>query len=91
MRTRFFAVDRIEGGRAVLVDDDGAARDVALADLPPGLREGVVLRVPVARTRPEWAGATVDEEEARRRLAEAERALDRLRRRDPGGRRHGGD
>lgn len=85
MRTRFFAVDRIEGALAVLVDDDGAARDVALADLPPGLRGGMVLRVPLARSRPDWSGATIDEEEGRRRIEAAQSALDRLRARDPGG------
>ena len=75
---------------AVLVaDDDERQVDVPLAGLPAGvrasLRAGSVLRVPEEDDVPDWDAAKVDEELRRARLREAEAALDRLRRRDPGG------
>ena len=52
----------------------------------PAVGEGAVLRVPVAPDgRPIWAEAVLDEAERRARIEEAERALDELKRRDPGG------
>ena len=83
---RIWVVDRVEGRVAVLVaDDDGGRTDVPLARLPDGLGEGAVLRLPLEGGRPVWKGARVDEGLRRARLDEAEGALDRLRRRDPGG------
>jgi hypothetical protein len=38
-----WCVDRIDEGRAVLVDESGASRVVDAADLPPGTRDGAVL------------------------------------------------
>ena len=38
-----WCVDRIDEGRAVLVDESGATRVVDAADLPPGVRDGAVL------------------------------------------------
>ena len=82
-----WAVDRIEGSIAVLVEDaSGASRDVPLRDLPQGTREGDVLCVPVGPAgAPDWKAATADERLRRERRDEAKAALERLRRRDPGG------
>ena len=71
---------------AVLVaDDDGRGAEVPLAGLPAAVREGSVLRVPHPDGEPQWDAAEVDEELRQARLNEAEAALARLRRRDPGG------
>ena len=84
--TRIWVVDRVDKPLAVLVaDDDGRGADVPLARLPAAVREGSVLRVPHSDGEPQWDAATLDEELRRARLNEAEAALDRLRRRDPGG------
>ncbi len=81
-----YAVDRIEGQTAVLIDEAGRALSLALALLPDGLEEGAILRVPRgADGAPEWPLARVDRAEAERRRAEARKALDELRKRDPGG------
>ena len=83
---RTWVIDRVEGRVAVLVaDDDGSRTEVPLAHLPAGVGEGAVLAVPQSDRRPAWEGARVDEGLRQARLDEAERALDRLRRRDPGG------
>ena len=48
-----WVIDRIESGIAVLVrDDDALSEDVPLAVLPPGVGEGMVLRVPEVRGQP---------------------------------------
>jgi len=79
-------VDRVDKPLAVLVaDDDGRGAEVPLAGLPAAVREGSVLRVPHSDGEPQWDAAEVDEELGRARLKEAEAALARLRRRDPGG------
>ena len=88
--TRIWVVDRVEPPMAVVVaDDDERQVDVPLARLPTGvragLRAGAVLRVPEADGRPLWEAARLDEELRRARIQEAEAALERLRRRDPGG------
>ena len=88
--TRIWVVDRVEPPVAVLVaDDDERQVEMPLAQLPAGvrasLRAGAVLRVPETDEVPDWEAAKVDEELRRARLQEAEAALDRLRRRDPGG------
>lgn len=83
---KLYAVDRVEGGRAVLVGDAGDVVTLALADLPDGVAEGTVLRVPVGRDGAlEWGAARPDPAEAERRAEEARAILERLRRRDPGG------
>ena len=84
--TRIWVLDRVEPPVAVLIaDDDEGQVDVPLRRLPAGLQAGAVLRVPVTDTGPLWEAATADEELRRARLREAEAALARLRRRDPGG------
>ena len=81
-----YVVDRIEGELAILVGDDGSQVDVLLPGLPLPVSEGTVLRVTCdSEGNPDWASASIDEDEAERRKAEAEEILDDLRRRDPGG------
>lgn len=83
---RIWVVDRVEPPVAIVVaDHDERQVDVPLARLPAGVRTGSVLRVPQTDDVPDWEAARVDEELRRARMQEAEAALDRLRRRDPGG------
>lgn len=83
---RIWVVDRVEGPVAVMVADDDETRlEMPLAKLPDGVREGVVLRVPLMGGVPRWDAAMADEQLKRARLDEAEARLKRLRDRDPGG------
>lgn len=83
---RLWVVDRVEGSIAVLIrDGDERTEDVSVRALPAGSREGSLLRVPELDGRPDWMAAVPDEDARRARLREAEEALRRLRRRDPGG------
>jgi len=87
--TRTWVVDRVDGRTLVLVED-GSGRTVeigrATIAASQAVGEGAVLRVPVAPDgRSIWADAVLDEAERRARVEEAERALDELKRRDPGG------
>jgi hypothetical protein len=82
----FFVVDRIEGGKAVLVGDGGERHSVALARLPAGTEEDSVLRVArAAGGRPDWSTAALDDGERRRRIEESKRIYERLKKSDPGG------
>ena len=85
--SRIWVVDRVGRDTASLVDDEtGSTRDVARGDLPRDIREGDVLRVPFHGSgAPDWKGAVADEGLRQERLDDARAALDRLRRRDPGG------
>lgn len=83
---KIFVVDRIEGRIAVLVLDSGEQRAVPIGDLPVGVSEGTVLRVPLNESGvPSWTAAQIDEEEEERRRQAAQTILDELRKRDPGG------
>jgi len=84
---RIWVVDRVSREIASLVEDEsGTTRDVPRRDLPHDIREGDVLRVPDDVSRePDWRAATADESLRRERMEEARAALERLRRRDPGG------
>ena len=58
---RFYAVDSIGDKAATLVGDSGDTTTVALQDLPAGIREGTVLRVPRdAQVGPNWPSAQMD-------------------------------
>jgi hypothetical protein len=86
MKTAFFSVDRFEGNVAVLVSDTGDSVEMPRFELPKGLREGSVLRVPFGlQNRPDWSRAVLDKEEEERRRKEAQRTLDELKHSDPGG------
>ena len=80
-----FVIDRFEGDTAVLLGDDGSEHEVQRSLLPPGAREGSVVRVPVSGPLPDWSRAVLDEAELHRRDIAARERLDRLKRRDPGG------
>jgi hypothetical protein len=81
-----WVVDRFEAQVAVLVSDSGDVVETERSLLPPGSRVGAVLRVARGADGDiEWAGAVVDEEATRERLAESKAILEELRKRDPGG------
>ncbi len=85
MKYAFYAVDRLEGNIAVLIGDSGKTVDMP-RELPKGLREGSVLRVPFrAQNLPDWSSAFIDRQEEERRLRDAKRILDEMKRSDPGG------
>ena len=68
---RYYAVERIEGTTAILVDDDGHSASVPLDRLPPEVEQGIVLRVTfVAENVPNFSRATLDVVETERRLKE---------------------
>lgn len=68
-----YAVTRLDGTTATVVDDDGKQYAVPAARLPKGVREGVVLRVPIGtRDEPLWGDSTVDDAETTRRRESAD-------------------
>ena len=81
------AVDRLESSTVVLIADDDREFVVPRKALPQeGRREGVILRVDLNDAgKPVWSTARVDAAEERRRLEDARRRLDTLKRSDPGG------
>ena len=81
-----FAVDRIEGDRAVLVGDDGVQVEALLKLLPTGLSEGMVVVVSLGPSGElDWETARIDVAEAGERLKRASEILEKLKKRDPGG------
>ena len=86
-RTIRVVVDRIEGSRAVLIDDEEKDHQIAASALPKdGRAEGAVLDVPVEVDGTiSWDRAVRNPEEEKRLRADAEERLKRLRARDPGG------
>lgn len=85
MTHRLYAVDRIQGASAVLLDDAGRVVTVPRSRLPRDLAEGDVLRVPEQGGTPDWGTAVVDAQETARRRDEARSRLEDLKQRDPGG------
>lgn len=78
-----FFVDRIEAGKAVLVDDTGRASSVPLDQLPSGLEERVVVRAAMDQSGGvDWRGAAVDLEETERRKRASGALLEKLRKTD---------
>ena len=86
-RQEIWVVDRIEGDRAVLVEDGtGRSLNVSRSLMSVSVDEGAVLRVPVTEEgQADWSLAVLDEELRQRRLAEARDILEELKTRDPGG------
>lgn len=81
-----FVVDRREGALFVIEDAQGVCRDVPEADLPDDCRaEGAVLEVPLRGGTPQWARATRDRAEERRRVTDLTNRMRRLREKDSGG------
>jgi hypothetical protein len=82
---RVWVLDRVDRDVAHLVEDgSGEVRRVPRRELP-ALSEGDVVRVPDANGEPDWKRATRDDRLRDERVEEARSALERLRRRDPGG------
>lgn len=82
----YFAVDRLEGKYAVVIGDDGTEHEVAWRLLPSGTAESTVLDVSVdGRGRPQWVTAKIDAPERQRRLEQAMKRIEELKREDPGG------
>ena len=70
----------------MLVRDTGDSVEMPRFELPKGLREGSVVRVPFGlQNRPDWSRAVLDKEEEERRRKEAQRTLDEMKGSDPGG------
>jgi hypothetical protein len=84
-RTGTYAVDRLDGRLATLVSGDGAVADVPLRWLPPGLREGSIIRVTLSGRGPDWATAHSDEAASSWREAILGLILEQLRWRRMGG------
>ncbi|MDZ7778502.1 MAG: DUF3006 family protein [Gemmatimonadota bacterium] len=84
---RLWVVDRIEGERVVLIEDDGGrTSEVGRSGIGAEVKEGTVLRVPTSSSgRMDWTRARPDEDERAAREEEARDILDELRPRDPGG------
>ena len=86
VRYTWYAVDRLEGDRVILIDDEGRQAERPQPSFAFRIAEGMVLRVPLdAHHQPNWAHAVRDEQAEQRRLNEARERLERLKRRDPGG------
>ena len=84
--TQVYVVDSLTGDMASLVGDDGRQLTVARNQLPPGIAEGTVLRIPQKDDgTPDWPSTHVDTAETERRLVEARSIIKELRKRDPGG------
>lgn len=66
----YYHIDRIEGEFAVL-EQAGETMDIALSELPAGVREGDML----VRTADGWAVDRAAAEEKRSRLAERRRSM----------------
>ena len=86
MDKRIWAVDRIEGDIAVLVSDaDSKAIQVSLTKLPEGTEEKSILHVFERRDQPVWSSAVLDESIEVQIEGDAEKIVEDLKQRDPGG------
>jgi hypothetical protein len=85
--TEWWVVDRVEGGIAVVVqEDDEIVVEVGVAELGSLAVEGAVLRVPLGTVgEPVWAEAARDQEAEAARRTEADERIADLQKRDPGG------
>ena len=85
-RTRVYVVDSLTDDMASLIGDNSRQVTIARDQLPSGVAEGTVLRVPEKDDgTPDWPNAHVDAAETERRLDEARSIIKELRKRDPGG------
>jgi hypothetical protein len=83
---RRYAVDRLDAGTVVLVDDDGHTIALPKSRFSPTIEEGMILFVPVDGSgTPDWYAARVDHAAADEISDESHETLDELLKRDPGG------
>ncbi len=81
-----YAVDRLNAATAVLIDENGNTIAIPKSRLGVALEEGMILFIPVDSSgTPDWQGARVDQEATEKARKEAQRILDELKERDPGG------
>jgi hypothetical protein len=82
----YFVVDRFEGSSVVIIADDGREFTAPRRVLPEGSDEGTVLRLNLENpVTGDWSAAQIDEAERGRRLKQARRTIDRMKRGDLGG------
>jgi len=68
------------------VADDGREFNVPRRALPEEVNEGTVLRLNLDNpVTGDWSAAAIDEDERSRRMQHARRALNRMKKSDPGG------
>jgi hypothetical protein len=83
---RRYAVDRLDAGTVVLVDDDGRSTALPKSRFCLALEEGMILFVPIDGSgTPDWYAARGDHAAADEITQETQGDLDELQRRDPGG------
>ena len=81
-----YAVDRLTATTAVLIDENGNTIAIPKNRLGVTPEEGMVLFIPVDSSgTPNWYEARVDQEAAEEARKEAQKILDELKERDPGG------
>lgn len=81
-----YAVDRLTATTAVLIDESGNTIAIPKNRLGVTPEEGMVLFIPVDSSgTPNWYEARVDQEAAEEARKEAQKILDELKERDPGG------
>jgi len=77
--TRYYAVVQLNGQIAVLADDEGRSVAFPVSRLPKGVTKGCVLSIRLDNAgTPAWSSAEIDEDEAKRRSAGAERLNEEL-------------
>jgi hypothetical protein len=75
----YYAVNEINGQIAVLADEKGRNVALPLSRLPKGVTTGCVLSIRLDKAgTPAWSSAEIDDDEARRRAADAETLSTRL-------------
>lgn len=81
-----YVVDRIEGELVVLIEDESGDKVNLDSWELPAVDEGTVLAVELdGNGKPKWGSATMLAQETKRRAAEANKLLENLKKRDPGG------
>ncbi len=81
-----YAVDRLTATTAVLIDESGNTIAIPKNRLGVTPEEGMILFIPVDSSgTPNWYEARVDQEAAEEARKEAQKILDELKERDPGG------
>jgi hypothetical protein len=81
-----YTVDRLSAATAVLIDESGNTIAIPKNRLGVAPKEGMILFIPVDSSgTPDWHGARIDQEGTEEARKEAQKTLDELKERDPGG------